>query len=329
MRRKSAEGCGVTGGLVSKVARGIQSRSEAPQNGLLRDDRKVGIYEAEKRKMGNAEAQQSFLWRLIVVGGHTRSIGKTQLVCDVIEAFPRTEWIAGKITQYGHGVCARNGENCDCAPTEHACALDWETGSDSGTDSSRFLAAGARRAFWLRTKQGHLAEGLPLLRRALQEVVEEKQEDAISERRKQRSANQEELVECSQQTRDMRLSEQGKLAERMQSSEPRTTSTECTAVIVESNSLMQFVKPSLYFAVIDPRKEDFKESAQLALDRAQALVLRGSLGAEDSPAQLWTRWPAQLTREKPSVLQREGEKLPKPLWELVHRMLEEPAGIRV
>jgi hypothetical protein len=218
------------------------------------------------------------LWRLVVVGGHTRSIGKTQLVCDVIRAFPRAAWIAGKITQYGHGVCATNGENCDCAPEEHVCALDWETRANDGTDSSRFLEAGAKKAFWLRTKQGYLAEGLPLLREALREVDSD-----------QRTVNNDQ---------------------------------ETMALIVESNSLMQFVKPSLYFAVIDPLKEDFKESAQMALDRASALVLRGSVNSEMSPAPLWMRLPEQLMREKPSVLQREGEKLPEPLWELVHRMLE-------
>jgi molybdopterin-guanine dinucleotide biosynthesis protein len=216
------------------------------------------------------------LWRLIVVGGHTRSIGKTQLVCDVIRAFPRVEWIAGKITQYGHGVCARNGENCDCAPEEHVCALDWETHSDTGTDSARFLQAGAKRSFWLRTKQGYLAEGLPLLREALREVKE---------------------------------------------------SEGLRAVIVESNSLMQFVKPSLYFAVVDPLKDDFKESAQTALDRAHALVLRGDVG--ENPAPLWMRLPERLMREKPSVLQREGEKLPEPLWELVHRILEQPPSVKL
>ena len=230
------------------------------------------------------------LWRLIVVGGHTRSIGKTQLVCDVIRAFPRTEWIAGKITQYGHGVCAQNGENCDCAPTEHACALDWETRADSGADSARFLEAGAKRSFWLRTKQGYLAEGLPLLREALWEVASG--------------------------------AEGG----------PKTTQAEACAtraLIVESNSLMQFLKPSLYFAVIDPLKDDFKDSARMALDRAHALVLRGKVGGDAPPAPLWMRLPAQLMREKPSVLQREGEQLPEPLWELVHRMIEEPPGVAV
>jgi len=237
--------------------------------------------------MVTSEAREQRLWRLIVVGGHTRSIGKTQLVCDVIHAFPRTEWIAGKITQYGHGVCAQNGEDCDCAPTEHACALDWETRADTGTDSSRFLAAGAKRAFWLRTKQGYLAEGLPLLRRALAEVDEKA------------------------------------------TGESQTAGTASRAVIVESNSLMQFLKPSLYFAVIDPLKEDFKESAQLALDRAQALVLRGKVGGDEPPAPLWMKLPRRLLKEKASVLQREGEKLPEPLWELVHRILQQPAGVRL
>src|SRR6516165_12294632 len=144
--------------------------------------------------------------------------------------------------------------------------------SDTGTDSARFLAAGAKRAFWLRTKQGYLAEGLPLLRQALSEVAEE-------------------------------------------------GNGENRAVIVESNTLLQFVKPSLYFAVIDPLREDFKESAQVALDRAHALVLRGEVGGDAPPAPLWMKLPSKLLQEKPSVLQRQGEDLPEPLYALVHRIL--------
>ena len=250
--------------------------------------------------MATVAAKEKTLWRVIVVGGHTRSIGKTQLVCDIILAFPRTEWIAGKITQYGHGVCARNGENCDCAPTEHACALDWETQANTGTDSARFLDAGAKRSFWLRTKQGYLAEGLPLLREALKEV---------SGVGVQPSATGEPAWELGDRETSMEFASRGEAV------------GDNTAIIIESNSLMQFVNPSLYFAVIDPLKEDFKQSAQIALDRAQALVLRGEVG-EASPAALWMKLPAHLMREKPSVLQRQGEELPKPLWELVHRMLQ-------
>jgi hypothetical protein len=245
-----------------------------------------------------ATVAEKRLWRVIVVGGHTRNIGKTQLVCDIIRAFPRTEWIAGKITQYGHGVCARNGENCDCAPTEHACALDWEAHANTGTDSARFLEAGATRSFWLRTKQGFLAEGLPPLREALKEVAGGR-----------RPAADEHRLKIVDRETSREFASRGEVG------------GDNTALIIESNSLMQFVKPSLYFAVIDPLKEDFKESAQIALDRAQALVLRGEVG-EAPPAALWMKLPAQLMREKPSVLQREGQELPKPLWELVHRMLE-------
>lgn len=219
-------------------------------------------------------------WRLMVVGGHTRSIGKTQLVCDIIAAFPQANWIAGKITQYGHGVCAQNGTDCDCAPDEHICAMEWETGPDSGTDSSRFLAAGAKRSFWLRTKQGFLAEGLPLLRSALAETSREASEEPVP-------------------------------------------------VIIESNSLMQFLKPSLYLAVVDPAREDFKESARAALGRADALVLRGEINATISETVAWTKLPAKLLREKPSVVQREGEPLPEALQVLVQRALEAPAGVLV
>jgi hypothetical protein len=219
-------------------------------------------------------------WRVIVVGGHTRSIGKTQLVCDVIAAFPHTNWIAGKITQYGHGVCAQNGDNCDCAPNEHVCAIGWETRADTGTDSARFLAAGARRSFWLRTKQGFLAEGMPLLRSALQEAQADAKEGLPT-------------------------------------------------LIVESNSLLQFLKPSLYFSVVDPAKEDFKDSARAALDRADALVLRGNSDTLPQAGPAWLKLPAHLLKEKPSVTQREGEPLPEPLHVLVQRALEMPAGVSI
>jgi hypothetical protein len=227
---------------------------------------------AENNKYGSPH------WRVIVIGGHTRSIGKTQLVCDVIAAFPQAQWIAGKITQYGHGVCARNGEDCDCAPTEHVAAIDWEIQSGSGTDSARFLAAGARRSFWLRTKQGFLAEGLPLLRTALRETL-------------------------------------------------GTPETEPPPVIVESNSLLQFLRPSLYIAVLDPAKEDFKDSARAALDRADALVFRGPQEAPPGAVPAWTKLPLRLLKEMPSVVQREGEPLPGPLHALVQRTLEAPAGV--
>jgi len=93
--------------------------------------------------------------------------------------------------------------------------------------------------------------------------------------------------------------------------------------------LLQFLKPSLYFPVIDPAKDDFKDSARAILDRADALVLRGTADDFSSEGPSWTRLPARLLKEKPSVTQREGEPLPEPLHVLVQRMLEGPASVSI
>jgi hypothetical protein len=220
--------------------------------------------------------------RIVVVGGHTRSIGKTQLVCDIVAALPEANWIAGKITQYGHGVCAQNGHDCDCAPDEHVCAIDWERDANTGTDSSRFLAAGARRSFWLRTKQGFLAEGMPLFRKALDEIA------------------------------------------RVRSAERGADSAAPLNLLLESNTLLQFLKPDLFLMVLHPGKTDFKDSAQLQLDRASAFVLRQPLpsnaGANaNRAATSWGKFPLQLLNGKPRFLQRENEQLPPTVLELVRK----------
>ncbi len=227
--------------------------------------------------MAKPEREESPDCRVIVVGGHTRSIGKTQLVCDLIAALPEAHFVAGKITQYGHGVCAQNGEHCGCAPDEHSSAFDWETDLASGTDSSRFLAAGARRAFWLRTKQGYLAEGMPLLRKALRDAMDESDSSALN-------------------------------------------------LVIESNSLLQFLKPSVYLAVLDPEKQDFKLTAQSLLDRADAFVLRNNFAESGRP---WPKISKKLLQSKQSFLQKESESVPEPLLVMVRNALALSASVRI
>lgn len=197
--------------------------------------------------------------RLLVVGGQSRNVGKTALVVDLIRAFPEAAWTAVKITQYGHGICAVNGESCACAPRDHAVALDVETDPGGRTDTSRMLAAGARRALWLRTKQGRLAEGLPLLR--------------------------------------------GELA--------RNRSGSLGNLIVESNSLLGFLSPRLYLAVLDPAVADFKDSARRFLDRADAFVFRRAL--DKGRPELAVVWVSK----KPAFVQTIGEALPAALQQMV------------
>jgi len=101
---------------------------------------------------------------IVVIGGHSRSVGKTSVVAGLISALPEFQWTAIKITQYGHGICSANGEACDCTTADHSWAISEERDHSGKSDTSRFLVAGAARAFWVRTEQGRLAEAMPTLR---------------------------------------------------------------------------------------------------------------------------------------------------------------------
>ena len=155
---------------------------------------------------------------LVVVGGNTRNIGKTSVVAGLIAAMPEKHWTAFKITQFGHGVCSANGEPCDCETASHTVAISEERDGASGTDSARYLAAGAVRSFWVRTRQGQLAEAMPRVRKEI------------------------ELAENA---------------------------------IVESNSVLRFLRPDVFVSVLDAGVADFKESAKRYLDRADAVVVTG------------------------------------------------------
>lgn len=159
--------------------------------------------------------------RLIVIGGHSRNLGKTSVVAGLIAALPEYGWTAVKITQFGHGVCSVNGEACDCALDEHTWSISEERDRSGRTDTSRFLAAGAKRSLWVRTKQGRLAEAMPDLRREL----------AGAEH-----------------------------------------------VIIESNSVLRFLRPDLYLPVLDLATADFKASAREFLDRASAVIVHEPAG---------------------------------------------------
>lgn len=77
---------------------------------------------------------------IVVIGGSGKDIGKTGLMCAVIAALPEFEWTAVKIT--GHDYPELNDLRGD---TEGAIVRE-ETEPGEETDTSRYLAAGARRA---------------------------------------------------------------------------------------------------------------------------------------------------------------------------------------
>ncbi len=90
---------------------------------------------------------------IIVVGGSGRKVGKTSLVERLIRAFPEARWLAVKISGHAHGVTGWE--------------LSRQEAPDPGTDSGRFLAAGAREAWWLRAEPDRLAEAVPRLREVM------------------------------------------------------------------------------------------------------------------------------------------------------------------
>jgi hypothetical protein len=105
---------------------------------------------------------------IVVIGGHSRSVGKTSVVAGLISALREYDWTAVKITQYGHGVCSANGAPCDCATADHSWAISEERDRSGETETSRFLVAGAARALWVRTEQGKLAQAMPALRKRIE-----------------------------------------------------------------------------------------------------------------------------------------------------------------
>src|ERR1700704_2044724 len=176
---------------------------------------------------------------IIVIGGHSRSVGKTSVISGLISALPDFHWTALKITQYGHGICSANGEACDCATADHAWAVSEERNRSGESDTSRFLVAGADHSWWVRTEQGRLAEAMPRVRKVL---------------------------------------------------------SGARNVIIESNSVLGFLKPDLYLTVLDPQTADFKTSAQTFLDRADALLLHTM---EGSNGLAWERVSLKPVQNRP------------------------------
>ena len=103
---------------------------------------------------------------LVVIGGHSRNVGKTSVTAGIIAALPEFNWTALKITQFGHGICSADGKPCDCdTGDDHFRAISEERDRSGETDTSRFLVAGAVRSLWVRTRQGRLSEAITDIQR--------------------------------------------------------------------------------------------------------------------------------------------------------------------
>jgi hypothetical protein len=78
---------------------------------------------------------------IIVVSGSGRNVGKTSLVCGLIAALDEYNWTAAKITSHVH---------TELQPI-------WqESAKGQGSDTARYLAAGAQRAFLITASDGEI-----------------------------------------------------------------------------------------------------------------------------------------------------------------------------
>lgn len=96
---------------------------------------------------------------IIAVSGHARKVGKTSFAEGLLTAMPQYGWTALKISSNQHAGAQTDQdasiieENAEEKSTENGRE---KSGTGSG-DTSRFLTAGARRAFWVRTHHDNLA----------------------------------------------------------------------------------------------------------------------------------------------------------------------------
>jgi hypothetical protein len=250
--------------------------------------------------------------KLVVVGGQGRKVGKTSVIAGLIRGLKTLAWTAVKISHHGGDTDWQDTPSADDLPVS---AMNCEVGPGLGStlvrdgeplgatrrgaptptidpehhdlpapggatrrvaptpaidlghdglpahldfllseekdpkalrDTSRFLAAGARRALWMRVREGKLSEALPELLEALQGDEH---------------------------------------------------------VIIESNSILAFLQPTVFLLVIGESGREVKASARQLLGRADAFV---AVRPDLNPL-IWPAISLQMLEGKPVFPVSPGE----------------------
>jgi hypothetical protein len=219
--------------------------------------------------------------KLVVVGGQGRKVGKTSVIAGLIRGLKTLAWTAVKISHHGGDADWQDTPSADDLPVS---AMNCDVGPGLGStlvrdgepvgatrrvaltpttdpghhdlpahldfllseekdpnalrDTSRFLAAGARRALWMRARKGRLAQALPGLLEALEGDEH---------------------------------------------------------VIIESNSILAFLQPTVFLLVIGESGREVKASARQFLGRADAFVIV----RPDLKPLIWPAISLQMLEGKP------------------------------
>jgi hypothetical protein len=88
---------------------------------------------------------------LVVVGGQTKDIGKTTLVCQIIRQFVFARWTAAKITSHIY-----DAEDCKSIASGRGWKICEQRLRDSNADTARYLKVGAIRSLLVCAESGSL-----------------------------------------------------------------------------------------------------------------------------------------------------------------------------
>ena len=217
--------------------------------------------------------------KLVVVGGQARKVGKTSVIAGLIRGLDSLAWTAVKISHHAREAGSQETPSADALPVSDMTGdvaqriapakaaprggptndsghcdlpahldflLSEEVDCAGHGDTSLYLAAGARRALWLRAREGALARALPRLIEALEGDEH---------------------------------------------------------VIIESNSILAFLEPTVFLFVSDESRGELKVSARQFIGRADALVTVGT----EVKAPAWPVIPGQMLEDKPVFAVLAGE----------------------
>jgi len=184
--------------------------------------------------------------KLVVVGGQGRKVGKTSVIAGLLRGLNSLAWTAVKISYHGGDADPQDTPSADDLPAHLDFLWSEEKDPNGHDDTSRYLAAGARRALWVRARGGTLAQALPGLLKALEGDEH---------------------------------------------------------VIIESTSILAFLKPAVFLFVIDESRQELKASARQFLPRAEALVTVGP----DLKPRVWPGMSLPMLEDKPVFPVSAGE----------------------
>jgi molybdopterin-guanine dinucleotide biosynthesis protein A len=123
--------------------------------------------------------------KMLMIGATGRNIGKTELATRIIgKCAPRTPVVGIKVTTVRErdGKCPHGGEGCGvCTSLAGNYHITEECDGPPDKDTTRLLAAGAVKVYWLRVMLDHLEEGFDALMDAVRDGIDVRDGAAVGD----------------------------------------------------------------------------------------------------------------------------------------------------